>query len=687
MSLKILIVEDERIIAEDIRSMIESLGYRVIDIVDNGDMALELLAQEPADLVLMDIKIRGPMNGIETARQIYSRFDVPVIYLTAYADESTLKRIKETVAYGFIVKPASRQTIQGTIELAIYKHNMDCQLRERDERFEHLNRVLRAIRNVNQLIIKEMDRDRLLQGICNSLTETLGYQKTWIAVVDADNAPIHFGQAGFEETVNGFGRLFADGNWVRCAELAIGKPGRIIMNPRQECKKCRLYDDEKEYSRFSTRLEYGGKIYGLFSVAVPIRFVEDPEERELFRELACDIVFALYRIELEEKKQYAETLVEARERTLSTLMDNLPGMAYRCLADENWTMKFVSTGCRSLTGYWPDDLVDNQRFSYEEIIHPDDRDSVRDQVLNPVGENGQYELTYRIMTASGEIRWVWERGCFTGEKEGEHKILEGVIHDITEQKEAEEYLRQSEEKYRVLVENMTDAVFMVDCEKKVLSVNQSAARLLQKNADQVIGKTIFDLFPKELADNYHASIGHVFHSGKPLVVERKSLFANREIWLVASLSPIKDKNGNVIAVIGVSRDVSERKYAEQKLRESEARYRAIVEDQHEYIERWLPDGAITFVNESFCKSSGKTADEWLGTNIFDTLGESDRKRLKKKLRGLTPEAPFETDAYEEVLADGSHRWTEWTDRALFDENGKIREIQSVGRDITRRKIA
>ncbi|MCD6116853.1 response regulator [bacterium] len=128
---RILVVEDEGIVAEDIRQVLIKLGYYVIDTVADGDEAIKLVQEEKPDLVLMDIVLKGEKTGIEAAKEIY-KFNVPVIYLTAYADETTIDKAKMTAPFGFILKPFEEQELKSTIEMALYKHKMEMRLREKE---------------------------------------------------------------------------------------------------------------------------------------------------------------------------------------------------------------------------------------------------------------------------------------------------------------------------------------------------------------------------------------------------------------------------------------------------------------------------------------------------------------------------------------------------------------------------
>jgi CheY-like chemotaxis protein len=134
MSVKrILIVEDERIVAEDLKRLLEKMGYAVTDIAADGAEALEKARAVPPDLVLMDIRLQGPMDGIETAERLHAEHDAPVSYLTAYADAPTLERAKATMPYGYILKPFDARALQTVIELALHRHEMEAVLGKMDD--------------------------------------------------------------------------------------------------------------------------------------------------------------------------------------------------------------------------------------------------------------------------------------------------------------------------------------------------------------------------------------------------------------------------------------------------------------------------------------------------------------------------------------------------------------------------
>lgn len=154
-------------------------------------------------------------------------------------------------------------------------------------------------------------------------------------------------------------------------------------------------------------------------------------------------------------RKEAEEVIRESQRKINTLLDNLPGMAYRCKNDKKWTMEFVSSACVQLTGYEVDDLINNSVVSYADIIHPDDRQMVWDNIQNALHENQSFIVEYRIRDKEGKEKWVWEQGRGLSENSTGSIILEGIVMDVTERKIAEYELRKLKESLESEVEQKT----------------------------------------------------------------------------------------------------------------------------------------------------------------------------------------------------------------------------------------
>ncbi len=154
------------------------------------------------------------------------------------------------------------------------------------------------------------------------------------------------------------------------------------------------------------------------------------------------LFFVFFRWNQRLKKEINERLIvesslKESEKKLFTLMGNLPGMAYRCRSDKDWSMLFLSDGCEILTGYQSSDILYNKTLSYNDLIHPQDQAYVSEQVAKAVEDNRAFTLEYRILTKTGEIKWVWEKGVPLEKDEAGFWILDGFIHDISDRKNAQ----------------------------------------------------------------------------------------------------------------------------------------------------------------------------------------------------------------------------------------------------------
>ncbi|MCW5795491.1 MAG: response regulator [Nitrospira sp.] len=139
---RILIVDDEVVVAEDIRRQLRSLGYVVVGVVASGSEAVDMAGEHRPDLILMDIKLKGPLDGIDAARMIQARYGTPVIYLTAFSDEDTLKRARYTLPLAYLIKPFVSSDLRAAIELALFRHRV---LRIAEQRGRWLDSVLQSM--------------------------------------------------------------------------------------------------------------------------------------------------------------------------------------------------------------------------------------------------------------------------------------------------------------------------------------------------------------------------------------------------------------------------------------------------------------------------------------------------------------------------------------------------------------
>jgi len=254
-------------------------------------------------------------------------------------------------------------------------------------------------------------------------------------------------------------------------------------------------------------------------------------------------------------------LQESR-RAMSTLVANLPGMAYRCLNDPTWAMEFVSDGAFELTGFMAADLIDNAKVSYNDIIHPDDRERIWDAVQKAVKDYEYFEFTYRIITKNGKEKWVWERGRGVYMQGGELEALEGFIADITERKLAEVELKRS----NFVIDNSIDMVFITDLNGVIEYVNPMFEIITGYSREEAIGQT-----PRILASGHTAP--EVYEEMWSTIISGSTwhgTFQNKKksgehYWGNGSIFPVRDDNGTITNFLAVQEDVTAKIRSEEEI--------------------------------------------------------------------------------------------------------------------------
>lgn len=234
-----------------------------------------------------------------------------------------------------------------------------------------------------------------------------------------------------------------------------------------------------------------------------------------------------------------ENELNEKNRELDVLFSNLPGMAYRCLNNENRTMKFISEGCKELTGYDPDDLIHD---NFIELIVPEYRESIRKEIQTALGKNEPFQLTYRIESADGEIRWVWEKGQGIFE-DGEVKFIEGLIQDITEQK-------LMEKMYENVLENSVNATLVLSKDMMIEKVNQKFLELIGEKSENVEGKDLSSMISEELEEkienlqNYEGLQDEAYPESCRASIEDKD---GNEKQVMVSVSSILDEGKTIVS--------------------------------------------------------------------------------------------------------------------------------------------
>jgi PAS domain S-box-containing protein len=391
-----------------------------------------------------------------------------------------------------------------------------------------------------------------------------------------------------------------------------------------------------------------------------------------------------------------EDLIKERTSNLETAFYSLKksekglAEAQRMAHIGNWEWKIASDKM-----YWseemyriymcnPTKLAPNY-IDFINYINPDECENISSVIKNAIDEK-PFNVDFRITLNNGKERSVHMQ-CETifDEKHDPIKIR-GIVQDITERKKMEEKLRESEEKYRNIVETTNEGISLNDGKGLLTYVNNKMAKMLGYYVDEIIGKNILDFVvdiddsvvtnsvQKQLQDDVQSYDFKLLRKdGSPL-------------WVFVNIKSFFDHNGKFIGSLNMFTDVNERKLAEEKIHESEEKYRNIVETANEGIVVINKEATITFANKRMEEMLGYDCQQCTGKQIWDFLSEESKAIVKLKLenRWLGKEDSYELKL---IKKDGNLLWVLVNSKGLFDKNGDYLSTLCMVTDITKRKEA
>lgn len=439
-----------------------------------------------------------------------------------------------------------------------------------------------------------------------------------------------------------------------------------------------------------------------------------------------------------------EALKES-ERKLLTLMGNLPGMVYRCLNTPDWPMQFTSHGALELTGYSSEEFTGKNAIAYNDLIHLDDQDVVWKMVQTAVKKKEPFTLQYRIITKSNEEKWVWEQGRGVFNDRGKLISLEGFITDISERKQAEEMLRESEKRGKrmrsaivelTLEKDSIDAdlqsSFKKVCEvlSKTIDATRTSVWKLSNNGEELLCLNLYEAdknahshgavlhvrdFPKyfsaikaesrisaddvqndprtnELTENYLKPLGIISMLDAGIVVngELIGVICSERIGKIRKwYSDEGSFVGTIATFVGQLIVGSERKKVEEKLKESEKKSRAWLEFSPVCTKIVDLDFNLKYMSEAGIKGlKMKDVTSYYGKPYpFDFYSDSVKREIIKNLKKVKKTNEVIEQEVSAFDMEGNALWFHSTFVPVHNDKGQIDYIIVVSTDITQRKIA
>ncbi len=686
-SLHVLIVEDSPDDAELLVLNLERGGLRIEwERVDTADKMQQAIDKKQWNIVIADY-VMPRFNGLDALKLTRQKYpDLPFIIVSGTIGEEVAVEAMKTGAQDYIMKDNMTRLVPAVkreLKEAASRHEK----READKKIKHLNQVLLAVRDVNQLITREKNREQLIQKACNILISTRGYNSAWIALFDENKNIIVTAQAGIGDKFKLLQQQMKNGIFNKCSKRVLAQSAvALIKAPHKECEDCPLINTEPDSQAMTIRLESEKKIYGLLSVCIPAGLVQHDEEKELFKEVAEDLAFALHNIGVEEKQRKAEQDLKKSEENFRFIADNSIDTIWQL--DKKLKFTYLSPSLYQVSGYKPEEWIGTglwehaPRSEFFKMARLAIKMIKQYQTFKYVSfETQMYDKKGELMPLEILAKPMIKNGKLIG--------LQGSTRDITERKKAEHSLKasfqtiqQREKEVSALLEASRGVIESETFEQAARSVFDECRKAIgaqsgyvallrdnEKSNDLLFfesggmsgeidpkllipvrglraetykkGKAIFDndfmnselgkLIPKG-----HLVLNNVLFA--PLNIEKKTVgiigLANKPTDFTADDARLAEAFGDIAAT------ALERTRAKEALQESEEKYRMIVENAHDGIEITQND-KIIFFNNQFAEMLGYSKEELKNvefSSIFtkqaiDELHERYQKRGKdnKKL--------------------------------------------------------
>ncbi len=707
---RILVVEDESLVADSIVAMLENLRYAVSSVATSGEEAIQQAGETQPDLVLMDISLPGEMDGVEAAQVIQGRFDTPVVFLTAYADDETLRRAKITQPFGYVLKPFQKRELHGAIEMALYRHEMEQKLRASEARYRAISEITS---DYAYAFVVEPDGTVVPEWETEAFKRITGYSTKevmelggWESLVHPDDLAIarqHFqahvsGQSNVSEH-----RIVTKGGEVRWLR-AYGQPvwddteGRVVRfyGAAQD-----ITEQVKAQEALRRKLEDQAALYRVSQV-----FLDQSDVKTTLRNI-CRLAVEDFGLNtswiglIKNDSEIQPVAAYGFEGDYHKLMQNVSehlsdfsglssaigtGQPFAINLDSDpassgWRSVALDRRARSLASLplsYNGKVLGVLNVSSADPAHfSEDRVQLLQSFANLAAvalQKARYreriqrdaaELEQRIAKRTEELRLA-------------NKQLQ---QEVAERVRAEQALRESEESFRTIADFTHDWEYWTTPDGHFIYISPSCERVTGYSADE------FQKDPHLLQaivhpDDCDTVVRHLHqesNSRAAMSAEFRIIARDgQERWIDHVCQPVYSADGRWLGQRASNREITDRKRVEETLR----RYERIVSATPDLMALLDKNCVYQAVNDTYLKAFGKGRDEIIGHCVADLLGQEVfetllKNHLERCLQGIATQY----QAWLEFPRRG-RRFMSVTYYPYFDVHGDVSGIVVSSRDIT-----
>ncbi len=528
MGKKILLVEDEAIIAMSQAAVLKKHGFEVLNAY-SGEKAVEtVLRDEDLSIILMDIDLGKGIDGTQAARKILEERDLPIIFLTSHAEKEYVDRVKEISGYGYVLKNSGEFVLIESINMAFSLFESQSETRRhmtvlesREHILRHVNRVLQSLRELNHSIIHDSDLDSLITSVCRTLVETSGYTRVWIIITRGGRPVPSFYYYGVIEGAGSFGDYLLKGNIPHCARQALLSRSVIITeNSENQCADCPFGKADgagcvrgKSDVSFTTSLYHEDTEFGWITAVLPYEYSDNQEDTQLFAEIAEDISYAMENLAREEGLRDSNHRLKEQEERYETLYTHAT-LPYQSL-DMNGCFLDINPAWLRTLGYSREMVIGAY---FEDFLHPEDLEKFRAYFPKLMGRGTMHELQVRLRHNKGHYLDVSFEGCVGHYPDGRIRQTYCVFKDISQVKKLEAMKELEQRRFRALFNNIVEGVCFHEliyndegkpADYRILNVNRSYESILGLSLSSVAGRPASEVYgtdPAPYLDLYTAVV-------------------------------------------------------------------------------------------------------------------------------------------------------------------------------------
>ncbi len=564
--------------------------------------------------------------------------------------------------------------------------------KQAEETLHRVNRELQAISLCNQTLLRAVDEPTLLNEICRIICDEAGYRLAWVGYAEHDNAKTvrPMAWAGFDSGYIANAQL----TWADNSERGRGPAGKVIRSGEIIYVQDFITDPQMAPWR-ENALQRGyrsgialplkddsAETFGVLLIYAAEPNAITPDEIRLMDELASDLAFGITALRTRAERQR----VEADLRKLSHAVEQSPASVV--ITDTAGTIEYVNPKFTQLTGYTFDEaLGQNPRILKSGHTPPEEYKHLWDTITSGREWRGEFLNKKK----NGEFYWEIASISRVRDATGTTTHFVAVKEDITERKQAEEALQDQYSTLRGIIDSTHALIFSVDRQYRYTSFNQRHVTAMQTlyGAEIELGHSLLDYMTvAEDRETARRNIDRAL-AGEQLVEEAYSGEEPRSRrYFHISHSPIQVETGDIIGVAVLAQDITERRWAEEALLESEKQFRLLAENSTDMISLHAPDGTYLYVSPACKTLLGYEPDELVGQSAYELFHPADVAAIRQSHATIMDHLVTYTVQYRIRRKAGNYLWFETTSKTIHDnQNEAVQEIQAASRDITARKRA